>query len=69
MINELKFPSKCKYCGGNEFIVEGVREVCFEAKYRVTDKIELIDDINTDNIEEKVNSLKCAKCKKYLRHF
>jgi DNA-directed RNA polymerase subunit RPC12/RpoP len=62
-LDELKFPKKCPYCGGNRFVVEGAKKVEFEATFKVTEKgIETEDEQNTD-IEWKVAyGLICADC-------
>ncbi|MEM2355488.1 MAG: hypothetical protein QXO00_04125 [Candidatus Bathyarchaeia archaeon] len=62
-LDEFEFPSKCPYCGGNRFRVEGARKVYFEATYKVTEKgIETEDDQNTDVDWEVAYSLICADC-------
>jgi len=59
----LEFPSKCPYCGGNRFKVEGARKLFFEATYKITENsIETEDDRNTDIDWEVAFSLSCADC-------
>jgi hypothetical protein len=69
-LDDLEFPSRCPYCGGNRFVVEGARKLFFEATYRVTgESVELLDDVNTDVDWEVAYSLECADCGRDLTEY
>ena len=62
-LDELKFPSKCPYCGGRRFRVEGARKVFFEAVYKVTGEgVDREEYMDTDVDWEVAYGLACEEC-------
>lgn len=65
-LDELEFPSKCRNCGSNRFVVEGYRKRMFRLKCTITKERIHVDEETTypmDFVDEDiVNKIYCDVC-------
>ena len=62
-LSEFEFPSKCPYCGGNEFVLEVGKKVIVEETYRVEkENIKKLKEDEDDIEWEVAYGIRCAKC-------